>query len=289
MISFSEWTWHCICLLAFTQFGGIYHESGATSCLSIMYISAAVQCHLSYSSFTNLPVTLVLNTSLNWLWCSFHEISYSLRKHMLNTVVSKHRRRNSPTLSDSFTWKGRMHPLYPCHHARLSQWKRHVLYTAFPPPPPPSGVFFLFGLTLPSKFVLVCSMLIMNWCNSKLLYRKLNTTAFIIVTRKQSMIDYCIRNYYFSKFWIWTWFNRITTIHQPDGYVAIVTYNMWLWILITPVLVRQILWCSVLYGACLETRIFATAFETKSHVSSQLELHSVHWSFPCIFLTECSI
>jgi len=44
--------------------------------------------------------------SLNWLWYSFHEVSCLLWKYMLNTVVSKRRRRNSPTLSDSVTWVG---------------------------------------------------------------------------------------------------------------------------------------------------------------------------------------
>jgi hypothetical protein len=93
--------------------GGIYHGKWNNKlpehnlCIRCWTVSS------SYSSYNQPSSNSCATTSLNWLWYNFHEVSYLLRKYMLNTVVSKHRRRNSPAISDSVTWKGRTHPTSP--------------------------------------------------------------------------------------------------------------------------------------------------------------------------------
>ena len=99
--------------------GGIYHGKWKNKLHEHNVLSSAGQCHLhipAYQPSSNSCAT----TSLNWLWYSFHEVSYLLRKYMLNTVVSKRRRRNSPTLSDSVTWKGGCIPLPPYFKSRTT-------------------------------------------------------------------------------------------------------------------------------------------------------------------------
>jgi hypothetical protein len=125
-------------------------------------------------------------------------------------------------------------------------------------------------------------MLLMIWYNSKLLYRKLNSTAFIMVTRNQSNLNNFIRNYYFlnSEFE-----HYITAILQPDVYMAIVTCNMWLWkphncVLLNTCLeivnayygydvskVSQILWSILCYMKLIWQQELLTMYSKQSHMS----------------------
>ena len=103
LICLTELTLHY--MLSFTLLEAYTMESGTTSCLSIMYyhlLDSVIFIFQLYQPYSNSCAT----TSLNRLWYSFHEVSYLLRKYMLNTVVLKCRRRNSRALSGSVTWKG---------------------------------------------------------------------------------------------------------------------------------------------------------------------------------------